>query len=262
MLRIFISSKGGDPTCIFKAFYLGTFQWGVQLDMGSFAEGPMGFMNGLSPIWRSAINSIGKSIKGDGWSGAFAQPYKPYIKGTEPLKFEIKCFLPLIQKGDGTDTFAENIETPVANLIGITSPWKSSDSTDWGTAIEQKLDAAESWLFNDTGSTFWKAVQGVVDGMKNDFFKGIYMLNNPPQFDSGTTLTLRIGPWRVSDILISSVSVEYSPLIYNDGKEVYPSFANVSISCLTQESFTPDLMNIYDKMSPEAQSFISKGSSK
>lgn len=255
MARFYLVTSDKEPLCIFKAYYQGTFGFTTSLNTGSFSSDITSFMDKLGPLWRSSLRSVGKATYGEAWSGAFSMPMKPYIKGTEPLSFSIKCILPLLDKGDGTDTFQDNIQTPIDDLLAVTLPWKSSAFDSAKQALNDKIDDAINWLFEGTESTFWNSIQEAIVGFKEDFLGGIYMLNEPIQYESTNRLVLRIGPWRIEGVLIDKVDIEYSPLIYNNGEEVYPAFATVVVNCKTLNPVTPEILGVFQGIS-KARPFV------
>lgn len=261
-VRIFIKTDK-EVTPIFKAYYQGMFSFNVELENGDFGSDVNSFLNQLGPVWRSTLNSIGTSISNGGWSGAFAAPVKPYIKGTRPLSFNIKCVLPLIVNGDGTDSYQKNIANPIADLLGVTMPWKSNATQNVIDTVNQAIDNFVDYLFEGSeGSSFWTCIQNWVKNLKTDFFGGIYMLNNPIQYDNKNSLILRIGPWRVSDIIIDTVNVEFPPSFYRgeslNMNEVYPPCAYITIACKSKAAATPDILRIYQNMSPTFQQIVNE----
>lgn len=257
---IYIEGKGKDPVEVFRAYYQGNFSFNAALDVGSLNTEMLGTLNGLGPIWRSTIKSIGRTVSGgEAWSGAFDTPYKPYIKGTLPLTFELKCVLPLIQKDNPDNPFVKHIQTPINNLLAITMPTESKAFDSVATKIGETVQNAIDWLFSDTEGTFWECTQNVIEGFKKDFFGGIYMLNNPAQFDNANELVLRIGPWRVPKVMINTVKVEYSPLMYTDGSTVYPSFAWVTVSCQTTNKARFDTFNINTDFESKLNEYMPDG---
>lgn len=247
MVRIYLYKNDSDPIPIFKAYYKGNFGYNLALRTGDFGSVVKDFMNDSpigSVISRSIMKSVSSSLNLQSLSGAFDMPVKPFIKGTEPLSFSLNCFLPLIERGDGTDTFKSSIQDRIDTLTGVVLPWRHKQGGDVANAVSDAVDSAISWLFDDTDSTFWKAVQNTIKGLKEDFVDGIYVLSEPIQFDRGNKLVVRIGPWRLDGVFIEKVVVSYSPLIYTDGSNVYPSFANVTVECKTLKPATPESVGV------------------
>ena len=261
MFRLFLKDavSGGDPIPIFKAYYNGMFTLNVGLQTGDYSKGLMDTLNSLGPVGHSIIKSVGQTL-GLG-SGTFASPMKPFIQGTEPMSFEIKGILPLVEKGDGTDDFKKNIQTPVSDLLGVVLPWKSSKFDGATQKIEAELDKAINWVFDGANGTFWNCVQNAVTGLKSDFLGGIFVLNEPLQYrgsesKGSSEIIMRIGPWRLTGLLIDRVNVEYSPIMYTDGTGIYPAYATVTVSCKTKNPVTPDFLGIYNDMSSNLKSLV------
>lgn len=254
-LSLILVKNGGSPVTFFQAFYTGEFNYVAALSTSSFAQQLLEKMNGLGAIWRSSLQSVGQSVFGEKFTGAFDAPYKPYIQGTEPLSFDLQCELPILarfnkQGGIVHDVnFIENIQKPLNTLLKVVLPEKNKVFKDVSNTLGDAADSAIDWLFNDTDSQFWTTVQNVIEGYKKDFLSGIYALDVPLQFNNAN-LVLRIGPWRVSPVLIENLKVSFSPMIYTDGNNVYPSKCTINITCKTLNKATVDSMNIgndYDK---------------
>lgn len=264
-VQIFFNRDSQESILLLRAYYKGEFTLSPSFSVGSFGKDITELMNGMGGLWRSGLKAFsrsanqytgGSSFKSE-MTGAFSMPLKPYIKGTEPLSFTINAFLPLIQRGDGTDSFEENIERPLNDLLGIALPWKQKEASEGIAKVNKWVDSAIDWLFKPYDeSSFWKSVNTGVKSMKEDFFGGIYMLSTPLQFAGDNSITVRIGAWRIPKCIIDSVSVTYSPMIYSDGSRFYPSYANVAIKVSTLEAVTPDLLGVYDKMSSKLKSCI------
>lgn len=264
-INLYLKPSKDKVISIFSAYTVGNFGFNAQVDMGDYGQVFKDKLNTLfGESWRSLISSAGKTFdSGNDWSGAFDAPIKPFIKGSNPLTFEVDCYLPLIQKGDGTDTFEENIERPLNDLLYVTLPTRNNIVTETiekvNTWLRDKIDG----LFADAQADgmYWEFVQNAIHDYQDHFFSGLYMLNNPIQYASTNSLILRIGPWRVDNVLINGVAVEYSPLIYNDGKTVFPSYAKARISFITKYKLTPELINVNPaNTSQSLQKYIPKGS--
>jgi len=97
-------------------------------------------------------------------------------------------------------------------------------------------------------SGFWKAVQGAITQMKEDFFGGIFVMTDPVQYratdGNPNSIALRIGDNRIKELLIDTVKVSYGPRIYSDGTRVYPAYCNVDVTCATKNPFTIDMLGL------------------
>ena len=244
--RLFLKSGNSDPVILFKAYYNGMFSFTAGLNISAGGGDMLSMFTGFNEgLTRSIVRGVTKSLTGT-MSGTFAAPLKPFIKGTEPLQFTLKGFLPLIVKGDGTDSFQENIQTPISSLLGITLPWKSTGFANASNKFAEGFNDVMNWMFNGTeGSTIWTAVQGAVNQIKEDFLGGIYLLNEPLQYTNGNDIILRIGPWRVTGLIIERIEVQYSSLMFTDGSDVYPAYAIVNITCKTKLPATPDMLGLW-----------------
>lgn len=244
--RLFLKSGEADPVILFKAYYNGMFSFTAGLNITSGGGNLLDMFSGINEgLTRSIFRGVTTALT-ESTSGTFAAPLKPFIKGTEPLSFTLKGFLPLIVKGDGTDSFQENIQTPISSLLGITLPWKSQGFAGAVDKFETSFNDVMNWMFNGTeGSTIWTAVQGAVTQIKEDFLGGIYLLNEPLQYAKGNDIILRIGPWRVTGLVIERIEVQYSSLMFTDGSDVYPAYAVVNIACKTKLPATPDMLGLW-----------------
>lgn len=247
-LNLYLKPGQGKVIKLFSAFTTGNFGFDAKVDMGDYGKMFTDKLNTLfGDSWRSLLSSAGKTFDaGNSWAGSFDAPIKPFIKGSEPLSFDVDCILPLIVKGDGTDSFVKNIERPLNDLLYVTIPTKQNTITQTIENANKWLRDAIDGLFVDAQAegVYWEFVQNAIHDYQDNFFSGIYMLNNPIQYDKSNNIILRLGPWRLDNVYITGVQVQYSPLIYNDGSTVYPSYAKVKVSFITKYKLTTDLLNI------------------
>lgn len=261
-VNIFLKPGKSKVINLFSAYYKGNLGFSCELDRGDYGETVREKLNNLfGDSWRSLISSIGESVTGQSWSGAFDAPLKPYIRGTKPLTFEIPCYLPLIQKGDGTDTYEKNIETPLNDLITVAMPTKNKTVSGAIDSARQSILDMIDGIFQEAEATgtYWEFVQNATHDYIDNFFGGIYLLNNPIQYDANNKIIIRIGPWRIDDVIIDKVAVEYTPLIYNDGSTVYPACAKATISFTSKYKMTPDILNVGNNVSDKVMQLVPDG---
>lgn len=255
-LKIFLAIPGSGTLKVFEAFYSGGFNFDSKINMGSYSssfKNLMKMFGGAS--WHSLASSVGKHYTNEDWGLAFDAPLKPYLNGTEPIAFDFNCFLPLIVEGDGSDTFQKNIEQPLNNLIVVTMPTRSEAADKLVEDLISTTDKGINWMTNlwmmDDSDDYAHMIKDAIVDYRDNFFKDVYMLNNPFQFAKGAKLVIRIGPWRLSDVIIDTFKVEYGPIIYTDGNDGYPEYAKVSIHCTTTYSACVETFNIGRDMSEE-----------
>lgn len=264
-VNLYIKSGTNKVVRLFSAFTTGNFGFNAKLDTGDYGEEFKNKINSLfGTSWKTLISAAGKTFdSGNSWSGAFDAPVKPYIKGSQPMVFDLDCFLPLIVHGDGTDSFVNNIEQPLNDLLFITLPTRKNAANDTIESVNLWIRDAIDGLFVDAKAegAYWEFVQNALHEYQDNYFEGVYMLNNPIQYNNTNSIILRVGPWRVDNVLIQGVSVEYSPLIYNDGETVYPAFAKARISFMTKYKMTPELINVKpSNVSEKVKRLVPKGS--
>ena len=256
-LKIFLVVSKKQTIKVFEAFYSGGFNFDSKLNVGNYSSSFKNMVKSFGGSWHSLASSAGKAYANEDWGLAMDAPLKPFLNGTEPISFDFQCFLPLIVKGDGTDTFTENIEQQLNNLIVVTMPTRSAKVDGLVKTLTDATDTlidgiTNTWMMEDDDKYAHMIKDSMVD-YRDNFFKDIYMLNNPLQFAKGAKLVLRIGPWRLSDIVIDYIKVEYGPIVYTDGRDGYPEYAKLSLHCTTMYSSCVEIFNVGNDMTKQVR---------
>ena len=242
-VRLYLAS-GKSVSKVFEAYASGNLDVAVALNTGNLGISES-LQNLTGPVFTTAVRAAtGVNM------AAIDQPIHPRIHGTEPLSFDVKCYLPInapTEGKEGSNRYEKNILYPLNNLLMVVLPERNKTLDN----LTQQIDSAVTNQLDSTLGTdndFWGVINNVIQELKNDFVTGIYALDNPIQFahkgNGRNSLILRIGRSRIPDVMISNVNFTISPSIYTDGSNIYPSRVDVSFKATTLYKATPSVLNI------------------
>lgn len=240
-VRIFIKSSKNTVE-IFRGYTSQEFsvESGIEYsDYGGYFPNMIKSL-GLGEVWNSAISSITKETLGESLSGSVLSDIKPFISGSKQFKFDLPCVLPLIIKGDGTDTFDENIAQWINSLLYVSIANKSTKVDNFKDSAVSSVKGWINDLWEESGftGTFMNVMHTMIDDYIDNFVSGLYILENPIQFKTGTDIILRLGPYRIDNLIITNVRTQFGPIVYTNKTNGYPDFAKVTISLESKERST------------------------
>lgn len=184
---------------VFSAYIPG----GHQIDINIKSDSAWGSVGAISKVLRTGLSLIGKT-------GFIDIERKPLFMSTDPIKFQVDCYL--IMETDYDKDIKEKFNT----LIGLVLPSRNTGtSEEVGAVIDQFTDESNVSLTKYLGSGICEALKEGVESIKNYIGK-VYTLELPEALKTDFNMRVTIGNKVYKECIINSISVTYPKIYYVD----------------------------------------------
>ena len=179
-----------------------------------------------------------------GIAPSFDVPRKFFYRGSDPIQFQVPCFLKL------STSVQDDLQVPLMHLAQLMLPTRGQELPDFlKENVTDAADTLSSW-FERLSGVFGKAAESINSGIDaaGDFIQKyvgkVYILEMPPAYKmmNGDTggYTLKVGRMTFREVIIRNFTVTFPPFLYESG---VPDHVSLNITFETLRPATSTLFN-------------------
>lgn len=168
--------------------------------------------------WGSIL-SFGANLMGI--APSFDVPRKFFYRGSDPIQFQVPCFLKL------ETSVYQDLKLPLIHLAQLMLPTRGPELPDFlKESVTDAADTLSGW-FERLSGFFGKAAESVNSGIDaaGDFIQKyvgkVYIMEMPPAYKmmNGDTggYTLKVGKMSFRGVIIRNFTITLPPFLYEEG---------------------------------------------